>query len=621
MHRLGRARCGLVLIVVIGVLLARADAAAASGLPVATGTGATLQRWGHDALSVLGGIGLLALALLGFITAALLAAVILLRIPPVTAAARWLSKLKISAVDLYTPRLSRWLWKPVAHVFIRLFVWLLGLRVRVEDFKASDGKDATAHQLNAVVRSVLGSGGVTLATGTSWLVTTPLGSAGLLADMADALRDVPQGKWIAAALRLINKLIPRDAFTVAGDLLPAGSRGPGLALSLSDRNGDTRATETLWSADYDLSPDNQTPDTPTPTNAPDLLARLGVAGGAWTIYAALQQRQNTVRFSTLGSTRWRSYAWFRAGLEAHRCEQLALARVLYAKAVDEDGANDPALANLARLELQAGELAIAAARLQRVMDDTRDVEATRFRRFLNKTHDERLNQTQTNERRRLLRDTLWYQAAYNMAVAQLEGNDAGSAVWTNLDLCCELESALADLRQHHTPRVQAEPIEALLRRLRGPSMVLLAESVRKGLPALDANERQRLHAKLRDLGRRVLAPGDRPPQATIGALMDTLVMRFRDDPTATSLTRYNVSSYDTAVRSYDDAITQLRLAVSGSPDIIARAKTDPSLEDLRTQRHKDFLDAIGEPLPPPLWKRLTQRLTPTRWPWVTRRRS
>ena len=65
-------------------------------------------------------------------------------------------------------------------------------------------------------------------------------------------------------------------------------------------------------------------------------------------------------------------------------------------------------------------------------------------------------------------------------------------------------------------------------------------------------------------------------------------MRFRDDPTATSLTRYNISSYDTAVRSYRDAITQLHLAVSGSPDIIARAETDPSLADLTTHRLKDF---------------------------------
>src|SRR5581483_7081710 len=199
MYRSGRARCGLALIVVMGLLLARANPAAARGLPAVAGTGTTLQRWGHDALSVLGGIGLLALALLGFITAALLAAVILLRFPPITAAARWLSQRRFSAVDLYTPRLSRWLWKPLARMFVRSFVWLVGLRVRVENFKASDDQDATAHQLNAVVRSVLGAGGVTPATGTSWLVTTPLGSAGLLADMADALRDVPQGKGIAAA--------------------------------------------------------------------------------------------------------------------------------------------------------------------------------------------------------------------------------------------------------------------------------------------------------------------------------------------------------------------------------------------------------------------------------------
>lgn len=613
MYRSGRARCGLALIVVMGLLLARANPAAARGLPAVAGTGTTLQRWGHDALSVLGGIGLLALALLGFITGALLAAVILLRFPPITAAARWLSQRRFSAVDLYTPRLSRWLWKPLARMFVRSFVWLVGLRVRVENFKASDDQDATAHQLNAVVRSVLGAGGVTPATGTSWLVTTPLGSAGLLADMADALRDVPQGKGIAAALRLINKLIPRDAFSVTGDLLNAGSRGPGLALSLSDRNGDIRATETLWAGDYD-----QTPARPTATTTSDVVARLGVAAGAWTIYAALEQRQNTVRYKALGSTRWRSYALFRAGLEAHRCEQIGLARILYAKAVDDDGSNDPALANLARLELQAGDHAIAAARLQRVMEDTHDVEPTRFRQFLNRTHEEPLNQAQTNRRRRLLRDTLWYQAAYNLAVAQLEGRKAESALHTVLHLCSELQSALFDLQKRHTPRSHAEPIEAVLHRLRGPSIVLLAEAIRRAVPALDLNQLQELHTKLRNLERRVLAPPHLLPQTTLNELTDALVMRLRGDPTATSLTRYNISSYDTAVGSYDDAIAQLHLAVSGSPDIIARAQSDPSLENLRKERRKKFFDAIGKPLPPSFFKRVVAL---TRWPWATRRRS
>jgi hypothetical protein len=276
---------------------------------------------------------------------------------------------------------------------------------------------------------------------------------------------------------------------------------------------------------------------------------------------------------------------------------------LYARAVDEDGSNHPALVNLARLELQAGYPAIAAARLQTVMKDTRNVDATRYRQFLAWTHDAPLDQTEINEHRLLLRDTLWYQAAYNLAVAQLDDKHPESAVWTISELCSEMESALAALRTHHTPLSQAQPIEAVLHRLRGPSIVLLAEITHKALPALTPDQRERLRIELLDLARRVAEPSHPSPQATFDELTATLVGTFRDDATASSLTHYNISSYDTSVRSYGDAIAQLRLAVSGSPDIIARAENDPSLMDLREHRRKDFLTAIGRPLPP-WWKRI-----------------
>ena len=231
--------------------------------------------------------------------------------------------------------------------------------------------------------------------------------------MADALRDVPQGKSIGAALRLINKLVPPDAFTVAGHLLPAAARSR--TSSLVERPQRRYASHwTLWAADYDLRPDNQQPvrrcrQTP-PTWSRD-----------WGSPAVLGR---SMQRSSNGRTRCASGRSDRpAGEATHRSSRargppLRAVRTrsgLICQSRRRRWLQPSALANLARLELQAGDHAIAAARLQKVMNDTRDVEATRFRRFLNRTHDERLNQAQTNERRRLLRDTLWYQAAYNLA--------------------------------------------------------------------------------------------------------------------------------------------------------------------------------------------------------------
>src|SRR5437764_15287215 len=102
MRRFGRASCGLVL-VLVAALASPSTAAAAS-------TSTDLQNWGNEALKLLGGVGLAALAVLGFGVAALLAAVLLLRVPPITVAARWLSKREWGTADFYSPRISG-LWK------------------------------------------------------------------------------------------------------------------------------------------------------------------------------------------------------------------------------------------------------------------------------------------------------------------------------------------------------------------------------------------------------------------------------------------------------------------------------------------------------------------------------
>src|SRR5205085_2769074 len=117
------------------------------------------------------------------------------------------------------------------------------------------------------------------------------------------------------------------------------------------------------------------------------------------------------------------------------------------KAVDEDGTNYPALVNVACLERRSQDRAkLAAQRLALVKEEKWKVELTRsqkirFKTTLWKETDE------THRRRRLLRDTLWYQAAYSLAVIHLQLGDADTAYWAALELGYELEAAPVDLHQ------------------------------------------------------------------------------------------------------------------------------------------------------------------------------
>src|SRR5437763_15749054 len=99
MRRFGRASCGLVL-VLVAALASPSTAAAAS-------TSTDLQNWGNDALKLLGGVGLAALAVLGFGVAALLVIVGLIRVfPPFAAGVRWLSNGEWGTADVYSRRRS-----------------------------------------------------------------------------------------------------------------------------------------------------------------------------------------------------------------------------------------------------------------------------------------------------------------------------------------------------------------------------------------------------------------------------------------------------------------------------------------------------------------------------------
>jgi hypothetical protein len=449
------------------VLTSPYTASAATGQKGLKGTGSDVTRFGNDLLSLLGGVGLVALAVLGFVVAALLVLVILLRVfPPLADLVRWLSKQEWGTPDFYSSDWWLW-WKALQRWFVRAFVWLAGLQVGVQNFTASQDQQPLAAALNANVRAVLGSGGVTPATGaatgasgTAQPVTTPLGSVGLLENIADALQDVPQGKYIGALLRLIGKLVPRDVFTVSGDVLPAGARGPGLVLSLRDPTGDVKATETLWASDYDPQP-SVGGTAPTPTSTADAQQRLGVAAGCWVMYATLEQRGNLKVCRDLGTTQWRSYALFRAGLEAQRTGKLDAALSLYVRAVDEDGTNYPALVNLALLERTSPErLNAAAARLELVKERV----------------------AENDESRRVLRDTLWYQASYSLAVVQLQLDRPKPAYKNALKLGYELEQTLVALHQKGKLRPRERALQALLHQMEGPAMLVLADAAYRFSP-------------------------------------------------------------------------------------------------------------------------------------------
>ena len=160
---------------------------------------------------------------------------------------------------------------------------------------------------------------------------------------ATVVAAVPQANLVTSALAAIDKLVPRNILDVTGTARPVDpTRGAGLTIKLSERDGRTIAQQTVWESEYLL----------TPAADQDLAtryARLLAPAAVWLAYRSELGYDGTS--PPLDTTSWRSYALFAAGDLLQREHRTSDARKAFEAALDDDGANLGALLNLGALML------------------------------------------------------------------------------------------------------------------------------------------------------------------------------------------------------------------------------------------------------------------------------
>jgi hypothetical protein len=564
--------------------------------PLASAANASANRDAKTvATDVLAFAGVVAAVLVGAVAGLVLLAAIVFRIPGFRRFARWVSKRRWGVRGLYSLRWTAPI-SALLRVIVRGFDFIAGCHFRIDDFGPSQNGAAAetdAATVTAVARGALGAGGAPITTGGPQFVTATYQSGGALSAVAASLKDIPQLKLLAPLLTAGRALLPRDAYVVQGTLLPAGKRGRGVNLMLEGRSGDVLATETLWSVDYDP------PVGGADDGGADPLHRLGVAVAAWTAYRVFEQRETPERAAELGAANWRSYAYFRTALECHLAKSNKKAAVLYARAVDEDPMMAPAQVNLARLEEEAAREGPGTLKLRKLAQERLErVWATKFvppvgfwgrqRKLGGKTIWDR---EEKHKAQILRRDTLWYQAAYSLAVVHLSPPaEPHRAYEIAHKLAAETRKSTSELRARRLPHAQRQTLSDFFVQLRAPSLAVLADAalaygeVASG-PGPPADPPEFDDA----LDSAVAAPLDK---AAARALAAAAVAKLTaESPPLSSRAQYNLACYYAAAQQWDDALERLSYGLEQVPPEWARR--DPSLERLRRKRVKQFNVALA----------------------------
>ena len=143
-----------------------------------------------------------------------------------------------------------------------------------------------------------------------------------LGDAVGELAQVPQLGLLAAVLSFIDRVFLQRRLSVAGELLPEGANGCGVALSLFKRK-HLEARGTVWerlpaAATGDSSAATAAPAATPPADAPPTMSRYyGLAGhaAAWVQYQASRVLDDRVGLITSNAE---SFSELSAGIDEHR---------------------------------------------------------------------------------------------------------------------------------------------------------------------------------------------------------------------------------------------------------------------------------------------------------------
>lgn len=497
----------------------------------------------------------------------------------------------------------------------RALGWLYGLQFTIQAIESAD--ETQAKTLKAQLQDAFGASDARLGTGVDLMTPSATGSDAL-AEFADALKDVPQGKFAAALLRLGRKALPRDAFFLSGALLPAGERGAGLTLALATRGGEVRYTTTLWETSYSAEATNK-------DGCPGAVYRLAVAGAAWAESQVFDHRHDRLRRrALLGTSDWESYAYTMAGVACRDAGLARDARQLFARAASSDVSNITALLNVAVLELGRQTRGLAVERLECVRDLSSAAVSTNGDTDP-RTDPKRKGTVRETDRDDVVRDPHWFAAQYNLALAYLldaeeDRSTLDGALTAASALVAGCERAVRALKRLEHPAQSGAPARLtrsrlqLLRRIQGPSLVLLASILVErsdDVPGRgDVNvRRDRFLLRLEATSRRAAGrPGARAePQGPCPLTPAYVVEDYLPSKAERNdRTNYNLACYytrlarkhdrpgDTRAGAYlEKALDRLRAAAETGV-LVSHARGDQALAYLRRKHRRGFLDAIGE---------------------------
>jgi tetratricopeptide (TPR) repeat protein len=251
-----------------------------------------------------------------------------------------------------------------------LLQFLLGKPLlQITDFQGTPGSGDKANgepdgtQFSALVETYLKqlSAGAPLGRGP---VNGPAEPASLPVDLQGL---VPGGvPLLSAVVSLMARLNPRKVLRIHGLLLPPGPQGRGVMLRLTEGDGVVDSI-TLWEHQFLSAKALQDLSARVPT-----WQFLAHSAAAWVLFRAgdVQPRlRETKPFRALGTTRWRSYALFSAGVRLETYRLLAHAEKAYWEALRDDPSNLGARVNLGTVLMDRSRPAPAIRQLQQVSVD------------------------------------------------------------------------------------------------------------------------------------------------------------------------------------------------------------------------------------------------------------
>ena len=223
------------------------------------------------------------------------------------------------------------------------------VRVSVPSFEDS-AEPSRGSSLAALVRSKAesfgsGSKGPRLVDSKAAIEETLWGKFGAISE---------QAKSFGAFIGLIVALYPERRFGANGVLQADSGSGPGLSLSFSGSKEIVNAV-TLWPQQFELGADDDSDEAKA-----GRLQKLGVPAAAWISHVTITASGKTPG----GAKNPLSWALFKTGLEWELDGDIAKAITLYKRAIEGKSANWGALAELGKLENDAGEYEAAIEHLE-----------------------------------------------------------------------------------------------------------------------------------------------------------------------------------------------------------------------------------------------------------------